>query len=325
MNTISIEKHPSWKPEPARDPAPDTCLTKRDENQAIIARCALWWNQSPPDPDGLSSRVGAVGQFECLDEGSGIAILERAQSILREAGCARAVGPLDGDTWHTYRFVTGGRESASRFFLEPWNDPVAVDAFRSAGFVPLASYSSSAFPLGNVEEATSARLERIEHRARDRGVTVRTLRVGKFEEELGRLFELSEVAFRDNFLYTPIPRESFLALYLPLKPLVDPASVLLAEKDGQAVGFVFGIPDTAALEEKRFIVKTLAVHPRFRHLGIGSLLVHRVQEAARKAGFREAIHALQYEDNSSLKITDRNEGRPIREYSLFHRILANSP
>jgi len=320
MTTISIDSDPPWRGEISPGLSPDTCVTiTGPAGGGALARCALWWNESPPEPDDPSRRIGAIGQFHCVDRESGRRVLDRACEALRDAGCARAAAPLDGDTWHSYRCLTGGEGSAPRFLLEPWNGPEPVDALRAAGFAPWARYSSSRIALESVD--TAARWKRVEDRARRHGVLLRRWNPDRAESELDRLFALSKAAFRDNFLYTPISRESFLALYRPAVPLVSPEFVLLAERGDETVGFVFALPDTCAPEGKRLVVKTLAVHPSCRRLGLGALLVHRVQEAARKAGFREAIHALQYEDNASLQITARQAGEPIRSYTLFHRFL----
>lgn len=282
------------------------------------AHCALWWRNTPVDPEG-GGRIGCVGKFECADVEAGAALLDEACRRLADEGCRRVVGPMDGDTWHAYRLVSAGWDSAPRFFLEPWNPLEHVRAFERAGFAVWARFSSSAFVLAAPDEEARARHGRLLARLAARGVVIRGLRVNDFEEELGRLFDLSTAAFTENFLYTPVSRDAFLALYEPVRPLVRPEFVRLAEKDGEPVGFVFTVPDALASGAGRLVVKTLAVHPRFRHLGLGTILVDVVQEAARAAGFREAVHALQHENNSSLKITGRNAGMPIREYTLHHR------
>jgi len=280
------------------------------------ARCALGWRRTPMAPDG-GGRIGCVGKFHCDDADAGVELLGEACRVLSDTGCRHHVGPMDGDTWHAYRLVSAGWENAPRFFLEPWNAPQDVHAFERAGFSPWARYSSSVFALDEPQDA--ARHGRLLERLASRGVVIREMRIADFEEELGRLFGLSLAAFAENFLYTPVSREAFTALYQPVRALVRPEFVRLAEKDGAAVGFVFAVPDALAPDAGRLIVKTLAVHPRFRHLGLGTVLVDVVQEAARAAGFREAVHALQHENNSSLKITARHAGVRIREYTLYHR------
>lgn len=283
-----------------------------------LASCALWWRNTPPDLEG-GGRIGCVGKFECADVEAGVELLQEACRRLADEGCGRVVGPMDGDTWHAYRLVSAGWDRAPRFFLEPWNPPDHVQAFERAGFTPWARFSSSAFALAAPDEVARVRHERLLARLATRGVVIRSLRFEEFEVELGRLFDLSTSAFTENFLYTPISREAFLDLYHPVRNLVRPEFVRLAEKDGEPVGFVFALPDVLAPAAGRLVVKTLAVHPRFRHLGLGTILVDVVQEAARAAGMREAVHALQHESNSSLKITGRNAGLAIREYTLYQR------
>jgi GNAT superfamily N-acetyltransferase len=278
----------------------------------------MWWRNTPMDPDG-NARIGCVGRFECVDVAAGVALLHEACGRLAAEGVRRIVGPMDGDTWHAYRLVSAGWDGAPRFFLEPWNSEAPVRAFEGAGFAPWARYSSSAFALAEPEEAARVRHARLFERLESRGVSIRGIRMEAFEEELGRLFELSSAAFAGNFLYTPIAREEFLSLYELVRPLVNPAFVRFAEKDGRSIGFVFALPDVSGADAGRLIVKTLAVHPDFRHLGLGTVLVDEVQEAARAAGFHEVIHALQHETNSSLKITGRHAGVRIREYTLYQR------
>ncbi len=270
------------------------------------------------DPDG-GGRIGCVGSFECADVDAGVELLQEACMRLADAGCSRVAGPMDGDTWHAYRAVSAGWDTAPRFFLEPWNPEGIVRTFERAGFSPWAGYSSSSFALAEPDGRGRERHGRLIARLTARGVKIRGLRVEDFERELGVLYELSTVAFAGNFLYTPVTRTAFLDLYQPVRGMVRPEFVRVAEKDGAAVGFVFALPDMLAPDAGRLIVKTLAVHPRFRHLGLGTVLVDVVQEDARLAGFREAVHALQHENNASLKITGRNAGKVIRQYTLYQR------
>jgi L-amino acid N-acyltransferase YncA len=111
-------------------------------------------------------------------------------------------------------------------------------------------------------------------------------------------------------------------MYGKVSHLVRPEHVWLAEASGALVGFVFCMPDALAMERGEapdFIVKTLAVRPGRRMAGLGSLLVARAQRAAADSGFRHAIHALQHETNSSLRITDRCGGEVMRRYALYAR------
>jgi len=325
MNSIEENRSPDWLAETANSLQPDLCLGLRTPGGELLARAALWWSHSPPDPEDEGRRIGCIGLFDCRDAESGRELLETACARLSEAGCRRAVGPMDGDTWHAYRLVTGGWEESPRFLLETWNDTVPVEAFALAGFEGWARYSSSELALAEPSDAERTRRDRLAERLAARGIALRPMRPEDFEAELEALYELSLEAFAENFLYTPIEPEPFLALYAPVKGLVPLDFVLVAERGTESLGFVFAIPDALRPDLRRLVVKTLAVHPRHRHLGLGTVLVEEAQERARATGFASAIHALQYETNTSLKITKRQAGRAIREYTLFHRPLAERP
>ena len=58
-----------------------------------------------------------------------------------------------------------------------------------------------------------------------------------------------------------------------------------------------------------------------RRIGLGSLLIARVQAAAAAAGFRRSIFALMSEDNASRRISDRY-ATTMRRYTLFARELS---
>jgi hypothetical protein len=67
------------------------------------ARCSLWWGDPPPLP---GERVGVVGHYAAAGDHDARLLLAAACSTLRERGRTLAVGPMDGSTWHRYRFVT---------------------------------------------------------------------------------------------------------------------------------------------------------------------------------------------------------------------------
>ncbi len=157
------------------------------------------------------------------------------------------------------------------------------------------------------------------------GYRFRALDLSALERELHQLFEVSLAAFAANLLYAPIAEREFLAQDQALLPKVDPRLVLLAERDGRIVGYVFAVPDLleAALGSRphTMIVKTLAVHPDHAGGGIGGVLTDRAQQVARALGFTRVIHALMHETNVSQRISHRY-GQPFRRYALFSRRLS---
>lgn len=286
--------------------------------ERLRGRCSLW-TADTPRLDG--DAIGLIGHFSAADAGAAAALLRWSCDRAAAAGHATVVGPMDGSTWRSYRLVTWHGD-APQFFLEPGNPPAYPRYFEAAGFAPLAGYLSTLnLDLAVDDPRVPAALDRL----RGQGIAIRPLDPSRFEEEMRAVHELSLAAFADNFLYTPIRFEQFLDLYLPLRPLLRPELVLLAERAGQLVGFVFGLPDM--LEAKRgervrtLIVKTVAVRPERACAGLGAVLVDQCQQAARRLGFTRAIHALMHDANPSRNIAARY-GSLMRRYTLYSRAAA---
>ncbi|MEY3897359.1 MAG: hypothetical protein RLZZ214_2880 [Verrucomicrobiota bacterium] len=282
----------------------------------VIAHAELWWRDTP-ELDG--ARIGAIGNFVAGNAEAAEMLLDGAANHLRQHGCRIAVGPMNGNTWRPHRFVV---ESNGRgpFLLEPRNPPEVPGWWQNAGFSVLSHYSSSVIPLdgdGTISPALKARFAQS-------GVRIRELDPARYDEELRKIYQVSLKSFANNFLYTPLEEEAFLDAYRKVRERVDPDFVRIAERDGVACGFVFGIPDLEALargEKPAVIVKTLAVDPDARCAGLGSLLVDELHRIGWEKGYTEAIHALQHETNTSLKITGRHHGEVFRRYALFSKLL----
>ena len=287
------------------------------EDGKARARASLWHRRAPAWP---GERLGIIGHYAADDPTAGETILRRACAELATAGCTLAVGPMDGDTWHSYRFVTA-RGDAPPFFLEPWQPAAWAEHWAAAGFETLAEYFSTI--SDDLTGATNdPRQLEAARRVVAAGVRTRGLEPACWDDELRRLHTVAAVSFQANFLYSVLSVEEFLALYAPLKNMVRPELVLIAEDaSGKPVGFALGLPNVTDATRETFIVKTVAVLPEVAGIGLGRVLVDRLHAAAGALGYRRAIHALMHDDNVSRHLSARFGSRPLRRYALFSRGL----
>jgi GNAT superfamily N-acetyltransferase len=292
-------------------------LEERESGQ-VVARCSLWWSNVP---DHLGRTVGLIGHYYAADRLAARALLTLACQRLSSAGCAMAVGPMDGSTLHHYRLVTE-RGTLPPFFLEPENPDDWPIHFTENDFQPLAHYYSSLqTDLTHQHPERQALLARMQAD----GVTIRGLNPGRFDDELHRVYAVAARSFAAGHFASPISEAEFVEQYRRLLPLLSPELVLLAEHGDTTIGFLFAVPDW--LEAGRgipvhtVIVKTLAVLPEYAGHGLGTLLSSYCQEVASQLGFTRAIHALMHEHNLSRRISQEFGGRLIRRYALFGRKL----
>lgn len=306
-----------WAPQNPFDQRPDLHLAVTSDRNRATGCCSLWWRENP---EYKRTSTGTIGHFFARDRDSARLLLTAATTHLKEAGVEIAIGPMDGNTWRRYRFVTKSGNDPF-FFLEPENPPEWPDYFKEAGFSPLAHYTSN---LLECASAPDARLARTQLRMEGVGVRIRNIDMKNFTDELRSIYAVSNVSFQDNFLYTPLPENLFLAQYQHIAPLVHPDLVLIAEHGERPVAFAFAIPDflekQSGRKEQTAILKTLAVLPGRDYAGLGTLLAGLIHEKAATLGFPRLIHALMHETNSSRNLA-KDGARVIREYTLYSKTL----
>lgn len=294
----------------------DLHLCAVGDHGQVLARCSLWWNEVPPYQQ---HRVGTIGHYAAADDDAATALLTEAETRLRAAGRTIAIGPMNGNTWRSYRFVTEAGDQPP-FFLEPTNPPEWPNQFLKARFSPLASYFSA---INNNLSQRDARMPEVATRMADAGVVIRSAE-SDLHCELPAIYSVSRISFQKNFLYTELPQPAFIAMYEPVLPHARPQLVLLAEQRGECVGYLFAIPDFAQAARgatvDTFIIKTVAILPHQEFRGLGSLLVSRAQEIGQSLGFQRCIHALMFENNVSLNIS-RHYASVMRKYTLYSREL----
>lgn len=283
------------------------------------ARCSLWWGATPAYQ---SHRVGLIGHCATADALAD-ALLTLACERLRQAGCALAIGPMDGSTYNRYRLVTE-RGVEPPFLLEPQNPATWPAHFSDNGFAPLAQYYSA---LQDDLTATDPRAPEIERELRASGVRVRALDPSSFESELERVYPVVAAGFARALLASPISEDEFVAQYRPLASLLAPELVQIAETDERAVGFLLVVPDWLQAQRgeriNTAVVKTLAVLPEYTRRGLAILLIERAQMSARELGYSRAIHALMHEGNVSRHLSVTHHGRIIRRYTLYMKSLGD--
>ena len=233
---------------------------------------------------------------------------------MRDAGCALAAGPVDGDTWHRYRLVTASDDTPP-FALEPYSPPAAVASWLRAGFAPLETYASYR------DDALAERDPRAlapAARLRAAGVAVRPLDLARFEDELAQVHALALRGFAAAPLFAPIAFDAFAALYRPLVPLLDPRLCPVAECDGRIVGVLFALCDSRA--PRTVVLKTVVRDPQRRFAGLGFVLTGAARAAAHALGATRAISALQHDGTVARALSAH--AIPFRRYAVLAKELS---
>lgn len=299
------------------DEAADQHFVAIDSNMALRARCSVWWRDTPP----LSGeRIGTIGHYAAADPQAGRAVIRRALARLPSQGCSMALGPMNGNTWRSFRFVVE-RGTAKPFFLEPENPISWPEHFTACGFAPLSWYVSEInFDIANRQPELGSLRQKMQRL----GVQIAPINLDDPAHDLDGIYDVVCASFRDSFLYTPLDREYFRAIYEPLLQNIDPRLMLVAKHDEHVVGFVFSPPDYLQQANKidTIVIKTFAILPDKSYGGLGRVLIVDMLQNALNMGYTTAISALMHTDNRSQKISSDCAG-PMRRYALFARSLTS--
>ncbi|SDX18226.1 hypothetical protein SAMN05444358_103281 [Ruegeria halocynthiae] len=260
-----------------------------------------------PNWDGIPAAT--FGNFSCKSSEAGAEILQKGMEKVRSAGIDRIIGPMSGDTWHSYRFVSDS-DGSDPFMMEPTNKPHEPDVFRAAGFAEISRYFSARVALQAATASAPPETDGYVLEAWD----------GSDPEALFRqVFALSTRAFSNNAFYKPISEADFMAMYLPIVPMLKRELILFARRhDGTLAGFLFGIPNYAeGPNPTSAILKTYAsLEP-----GAGRHLAHKFHKTAFGMGFENAIHALIHDDNTSADRSAAEGATIFRRYTLLGQKL----
>ena len=288
-----------------------------DSQNALRARCSVWWRDTP---SLHGERIGTIGHYAAADSEAGQAVIRQALARLRAQDCATAVGPMNGNTWRSYRFVVE-RGTAPPFFLEPTNPASWPRHFTECGFEPLSWYVSEInFDIANRQPQLGSLRQKMECL----GVQIGPISLADASDDLDGIYDVVCASFRDSFLYSALDRESYCAIYKPLLQKIDSRLMLVARHAGRVVGFVFAPPDYLQQADRidTIVIKTFAILPDNCYSGLGRVLIVDMLQNALDMGYTTAISALMHTDNRSQKISSDCAG-PMRRYALFAKSLTS--
>ncbi len=298
-----------------------------------VARIVARYSPTLLDDNGVP--YGSLGDFEAINDQPLISELVATGSTwLRQQGCQNIVGPISGDTWHSYRFNAGPWDDEP-YLMEPYHPRYYAKAWEACGAEITMSYFST---VVHDISAAAEQLRSHHQQATQAGYRFRPFDKTQFDDELALLHQLSSEAFAGNYLYDPIALSDFRELYTGVESLLDSELVRFAlATDGEVVGFLFALVDyyqavramrgqqtlwakAAFLWNRRRAdavnLKSLAVLESHRRNCVGAALTYEIYQQAISKGFRRANLCLMREGNPSGKL-DGGIGRVMRRYHLY--------
>ena len=302
---------------------PSEIVIFNDENNNIGGSLHLWHNR--PDYNGRkTSYIGNVNIHEKYRKNEE-QLFNKIFEELKKEGIETIIGPLNGTTWNTYRYVTE-KGNGRPFLLEPWNEDYSVSLFEKLDFKHLAGYISTVMEGMDSDgrKNLDKKIEKLKKFDYYKDIRVESAENKDLLKVLNKVYDLTVEAFKNNFLYSELEREIFLKIYMSYEDKIVKKFFKMLYLKGELIGYVFGIPDYTELGYKgkidTIILKTIAVSPEYNGKGMGYILINSLIEEAEKEGYENVIYALMHQSNVSKNI-GLLLGNMLRKYTLFIKEL----
>lgn len=311
----------------------------RNEKGRVLGRVTAHINTRHNRHAG--EKTGFFGFFECTeDDAVGSALMTAAEKSLRERGMTLIRGPFNFSTNEECGFLVQGFDRPP-FLMMPYTKVYYPDLMTRLGYSKVKDLLAYEYEYqGSIPD----HLVRFKERIRERKeIVIRPINMKRFLEDVETIFKIYNAAWSKNWGFVPVTDEEFRAAAKDLKPIVDPAIVLIAEKDGQPVGFSVTLPDYNVLLKKMkgrlfpfgFLhmlfgrksitrVRTLlmGVVAEYRLSGIDALLVYDTFERGLARGYRSGEMSWVLEDNVLMRRPLERMGAQIGKiYRIYEKAL----
>ncbi len=292
------------------------------------------------------SNVGCFGLFESIDdEEVANSLLTTAADWLRRRGRTQIMGPIDYSTNYACGLLVDGYDTPPRIMMNH-NPPYYAGLLESWGLSKAKDLYSWWFD--DSCDVLAAWREKAERLAARRRFVIRPFRLDDFQAEIERCKAVYNAAWERNWGFVKMTDEEFAYLAKHLRQLALPELLLLAEVDGQPVGFSMTLPDLneairpldgrlfrwglpiglfRLFRNQRRIrtarLLTLGVLEGFRRRGITELLILRTLDYGKNvAHYTGAELGWTLEDNELINRTILAVGgRRYKTYRIYERPL----
>jgi len=306
------------------------------EKWEILGRIAAIHNRA--HNEAHDENVGFFGFFECVDDqGVADALFAAAGKWLKNRGLTAIRGPTSFSTNDECGLLVDGFNTPPTV-MNPHNPSYYVDLVEQSGF----SKAMDLFQYHTVNPRLPEKLiERVKKVLEHKNITLRTLDMKHFDDEIEKIKEIYNSAWEKNWGFVPMSDDEIDHLAAQLKPVVVPELVMFVEQEGRPIGFAAVLPDfnvalkknpsgrlfpgifkilLAARKIKRIRIFLLGLLKEFRGIGADVVMYHWIWDTGYRLGHRwaeagwilednvpmnNAIQRLGFEHYKTLRIYDR--------------------
>jgi GNAT superfamily N-acetyltransferase len=294
------------------------------------------------------TNTGCFGMFESIDDPSvAHALLDAAADWLAARGRTEIIGPIDYSTNYPCGLLVDGFDTPPRVMMNH-NPPYYARLLQSWGLEKAKDLM--AWWLATDDYINGIWKSRILRFAERTTVQVRPFNIKDAKADIRRCKVVYDGAWQRNWGFVRMTDAEFFHFAENLLTLLDPSLLLLAEVNGEPVGFTLTLPDfneaVRPLNGRLFRwglplgllkfhrncrkivtgrVITLGVLEDHRRRGIVEMLILKTLENTRGLGFTHVELGWTLEDNTSInRLGDAVGASRYKTYRIYHKEIVTS-
>ncbi|MDO4585936.1 MAG: GNAT family N-acetyltransferase [Planctomycetia bacterium] len=316
------------------------------KNNEVVGRILV--ADDPRFNEENNTKIGNFGFFECInDQTVANALLDQAALELKNRGLEKIFGPVEYSTNYSCGLLIEGFDLPAKTMM-PFNPPYYAELFSHWGLEKNRDLCSWWFDDSlDIISRWKKSVEKLNKRYQ---INIRPFRMNHFSEDVQNCMKVYDHA-RKNWWWACVSLTKAEIKYYAhlLKMIVYPELVLLAEIDGQTIGFSITIPDIneaiAPLNGRlswfgipylgllrllwRFKriksarVMVLCVLPEYQHRGIAERLILETLDYGKNViHFTEAELGWTDEANEKInQIIKRVGAKMVKKYRVYEKNL----
>ncbi len=282
--------------------------------------------------------AGFFGFYESIEDHeicSGL--LDAVRDVLKDKGMTLMRGPMNFSTNEECGFLIEGFDEPP-MLMTPHNPPYYNNLMEGYGLHKAKDLYAF---IHEMRATLPEKVLRVAMIAEKRGISVRPVEKKNFHREMRVFQKIYNSAWERNWGFVPLTNEEIFYLGERLKQIAVPELTLIAEDDGEPVGFLGLLPDfnyvlrhmggklnpitlLKALYYSRKITDLrlllLGIKPEYRNRGVDALLYREGFNGIKKGNYKRLEFSWILEDNIPVqRIVEMVGGTLYKKYRIYEK------
>lgn len=196
---------------------------------------------NPAHNEYYQDKVGFFGFFDFINDLEvAQALLEAASTYLKDSGMQTIRGPYSPTSNDECGLLVEGFNRPPMIMM-PFNPSFYEAIYNALGLIQVRNlYAYYISADVEIPEKLKRVVERVQKKS---GITFRNIDLSRMDDELKIIQELYNGTLKRNWGFVPITYEDLKFASEDLKQIVQPELVMIAEKEGKAIGFSMVLPN----------------------------------------------------------------------------------